>query len=77
MQNISSFYLIDLFICYLLLDIMRDTTIIKICSGSLNMLYFFDFFLTEQFIDEHSLALPCYKLFSLITPEKSKLLKHH
>ena len=77
MQNISSFYLIDLFICHLLLDIMRDTTIIKICSGSLNMLYFFYFFLTEQFIDENSLASPCYKLFSLITPEKSKLLKHH
>lgn len=76
MQNISSFFLIDLFICHLLLDIMRDTTIIKICSGSLNILYLFDF-LTEQFIDKNSLALPCYKLLSLTTPEKSKLLKHH
>ena len=40
------------------------------------MLHLFDF-LTEQFIEENSLALPCYKLLSLITPEKSKLLKRH
>lgn len=68
------FILINLFICFLLLDMMRDPKIVKICSGSLNMLHLFD---SEQCIEENALALPCYKLLSLITPEKSKLLKRH